>query len=175
MTPEVSINTINPSSSTKIQDQLKSSTQEYQSLRTQLNKLIIKNQNLESQLTQNRSIKHDFDLIPTTQVQPQSVHKPNDTKKSTPTTAIDPKCFVIYKSIGNVLIKQDLQESKSNVNRRIEFLTEQISRLEPQISSIQTKMSKTKSTINDLQNQLVLSKPPSNQPPTQQLSKTHLG
>lgn len=68
-------------------------------------------QKLDSQYNENLAVKTEFDQLPNN----NDDVKPEDRRE-------------VYKLIANVLIKQDIGESKSNVNRRIEFLkTEQLS------------------------------------------------
>ena len=48
----------------------------------------------------------------------------------------------VYKLVGPVLVKQDLVEAKSNVNKRLEFIRGEIERVEQQLTKLQDKQSK---------------------------------
>ena len=45
----------------------------------------------------------------------------------------------VFKMIGPVLLKQDLVEAKSNVGKRIEYIKGEVSRVDGQIKSLETK------------------------------------
>ena len=45
----------------------------------------------------------------------------------------------VFKMIGPVLVKQDLVEAKSNVGKRIEYIKGEVSRVDGQIKSLETK------------------------------------
>ncbi|CAH7690482.1 hypothetical protein BY996DRAFT_4585799 [Phakopsora pachyrhizi] len=83
------------------ESKLRSATLSYQQSRADLANLISDREKLQVQMNENLSVKNEFDQI------------------SSSAPKVD---FQIYKLIGNMLIKQDTEESKSNVNRRIEFL-----------------------------------------------------
>lgn len=46
----------------------------------------------------------------------------------------------VYKLIGPALIKQDPVEAKSNVRKRIDFISNELTRSENQFKSMETKM-----------------------------------
>ncbi|KAH9442234.1 hypothetical protein MJO28_015107 [Puccinia striiformis f. sp. tritici] len=125
-------------------EQLRSSTVEFQESQTQLKRLISSRQTLDSQLTENQSVKEQIDQL-----------KPADKP-------------IIFKSIANVLIKQDLKESQSNINRRIEFLKHEQTKVDKKIESIQAKMDSLRPIINELTAKV------QQEAPTQQLAQTHL-
>eukprot|EP00898_Chlorokybus_atmophyticus_P007325 jgi/Chlat1/7594/Chrsp64S07153 len=57
----------------------------------------------------------------------------------------------VYKLIGPVLIKQDLDEAKSNVGKRIDFIQAELQRLESQRKSSETKAEAKRTEILKLQ------------------------
>ncbi|KAL3989276.1 putative prefoldin subunit 6 [Acanthocheilonema viteae] len=83
-------------------------------------------QQLEGQLTENNLVKTELDLLE------------DDA--------------TVYKLIGPVLIKQDLAEAKQNVEKRIDYITSEIKRLEETIANAATKQENQKQTVMRLQN-----------------------
>merc|ERR1712168_902542 len=59
----------------------------------------------------------------------------------------------VYKKIGPVLAKQDLQEAKSNVAKRIEYLTSESKRQENMLKDLDKKQDTQRETISKLQQQ----------------------
>merc|ERR1719474_824608 len=59
----------------------------------------------------------------------------------------------VYKKIGPVLAKQDLEEAKSNVGKRIEYLTSESKRQENMLKDLDKKQDTQRETISKLQQQ----------------------
>merc|ERR1719244_1922311 len=59
----------------------------------------------------------------------------------------------VYKKIGPVLAKQDLEEAKSNVGKRIEYLTSESKRQENMLKDLDKKQEKQREAISKLQQQ----------------------
>merc|ERR1719315_47917 len=59
----------------------------------------------------------------------------------------------VYKKLGPVLAKQDLQEAKSNVAKRIEYLTSESKRQENLVKDNDKKQEKQREAISKLQQQ----------------------
>jgi len=57
----------------------------------------------------------------------------------------------VYKLIGPVLVKQELMEVKNNVTKRVEFIKNDISRLEGNVKKFQEQSDKVKENISQLQ------------------------
>lgn len=57
----------------------------------------------------------------------------------------------VYKLIGPALIKQDLDEAKSNVAKRLEFIATELNRLEDKLKSLEEKRARKQSQIMRLQ------------------------
>ncbi|OAV90842.1 hypothetical protein PTTG_02187 [Puccinia triticina 1-1 BBBD Race 1] len=127
-----------------MKEQLRTSTSEFQESQTQLKRLINTRQTLDSQLSENESVKEQIGYL-----------KPDDKP-------------IILKSIANVLVKQDLGESQSNINRRIEFLKHEQSKVDKKIESLQANMDRLRPIITELTAKL------QQEAPTQQLAQTHL-
>ncbi|VIO88052.1 Uncharacterized protein BM_BM3484 [Brugia malayi] len=83
-------------------------------------------QKLEGQLTENKLVKTELDLLE--------------------------EGATVYKLIGPVLFKQDLTEAKQNVEKRIDYIIAEISRLEQAIADAATKQENQKQTVMRLQN-----------------------
>ncbi|KAI6047735.1 prefoldin subunit 6 [Pisolithus marmoratus] len=86
---------------------LQETSTEYQKLQTDLAMLVDKRTRLEAQLSENEMVKKEF---------------ANLTANNT-----------IYKLIGPVLVPQDQNEAKTNVETRLEFIGGEIKRVESQI------------------------------------------
>tara|TARA_B110000977_G_scaffold171397_3_gene222944 strand:- start:43340 stop:43537 length:198 start_codon:yes stop_codon:yes gene_type:complete len=60
----------------------------------------------------------------------------------------------VYKLIGPVLIKQDLVEAKSNVTKRLEFISNETDRLDKMVKSMEHKQEVKHKEITELQKKL---------------------
>ena len=60
----------------------------------------------------------------------------------------------MYKLIGPVLIKQDLVEAKSNVEKRLEFIQNETERLDKMVKSMENKQETKRREILELQKKL---------------------
>ena len=56
----------------------------------------------------------------------------------------------VYKLMGTVLVRQDLAEAKSLVNRRLEFITKELERSETAIKTSQEKMMAQRRAIQEV-------------------------
>lgn len=109
----------------------------YQDAQTELSNLITSRRKLESQLTENSAVKAEFDQLPNEVVDEDS-----------------PEVRKVYKLVANILIKQDTAEAKTNVNRRIEMLTAEQSKVDKKISTLQADLEKKKLELVHLQSQI---------------------
>ena len=57
----------------------------------------------------------------------------------------------VYKLVGPVLAKQDVQESKTNVEKRIEYITKEIERMDKLETDFQSKVEERRNNIQKLQ------------------------
>ncbi|KAI9332375.1 Prefoldin [Obelidium mucronatum] len=113
------------SAATVTQQQLERQVGEFQNLQKEYSKAVASRSTLEAQLKENEMVKKEFDNI-----------KDDAT---------------VYKLIGPVLVKQDRPEAAANVNKRIEYITGEIKRLETQIKSFEEKQEQKKMEIVRLQ------------------------
>lgn len=98
----------------------------YKQLEKDREKNMLNRQQLEGQLTENNLVKTELDLLE------------DDA--------------TVYKLIGPVLIKQDLREAKQNVEKRIDYITTEIKRLEETMADVASKQETQKQTVMRLQN-----------------------
>ena len=57
----------------------------------------------------------------------------------------------VYKLVGPVLAKQDVAESKTNVEKRIEYITKEIERMDKLEQDFQSKVEERRANIQKLQ------------------------
>ena len=57
----------------------------------------------------------------------------------------------VYKLVGPVLAKQDVNESKTNVEKRIEYITKEIERMDKLEQDFQSKVEERRANIQKLQ------------------------
>ena len=58
----------------------------------------------------------------------------------------------VYKLVGPILAKQDLEEARSNVTKRIDFIEKEIARLETLEADFQGKVTDKTANVKKLQN-----------------------
>ncbi|KAG8735234.1 hypothetical protein FRC10_010833 [Ceratobasidium sp. 414] len=104
---------------------LQAASNEYQKLQDDLQTAVESRQRLDAQLNENESVKKEFATL-----------KSHNT---------------VFKLIGPVLVKQDQAEAKSNVNKRLEYIRGEISRVETQIGDLTKKSEKAKNQIVTIQ------------------------
>jgi len=100
----------------------------FRELEEELQKLQSDMQILESQLTENRMVQMELDLV-------------------------DESCKV-YKQIGPVLMKQDLEEARDTVKKRLEFIGGEKQKLESKITDVEQKGIQLSQKIQGMQRQL---------------------
>ncbi|KAF6202065.1 hypothetical protein GE061_004462 [Apolygus lucorum] len=59
----------------------------------------------------------------------------------------------VFKMIGPVLVKQELTEAKQNVNKRIDYITNELKRMDDMISNLDAEQDKHKEKLATLQMQ----------------------
>ncbi|KAF9015494.1 Prefoldin, partial [Cyathus striatus] len=94
---------------------------EFQKLQADLSKAVDARQKLEAQFSENELVKKEF-----AQLTPENV---------------------VFKQIGPVLVKQDQDEAKNNVETRLNFIKGEIKRVEGQIKDIESKQEKKKQEV----------------------------
>uniref|UniRef100_A0A7E4VVL2 Probable prefoldin subunit 6 n=1 Tax=Panagrellus redivivus TaxID=6233 RepID=A0A7E4VVL2_PANRE len=95
----------------------------YQLAEKERDKLILQRQQLEAQLTENELVKTELQLL-----QPGTN---------------------VFKLIGPTLVKQDLEESKATVDKRLEYITEEIKRSEKSLVDVTNKVNSSKSKVEN--------------------------
>lgn len=60
----------------------------------------------------------------------------------------------VYKLYGPVLVKQDLEESRQNVGKRMEYIKKEVDRTNNNLESLEKKLSKHRDSLQKLQQQL---------------------
>ncbi|XP_059477625.1 prefoldin subunit 6 [Neocloeon triangulifer] len=91
-------------------------------------KSVSAHQQLDAQLSENKIVKEELDLL-----------KP---------------CNTVYKMMGPVLVKQDIEDAKMNVDKRIKYITSELERQNKQLADQEEKMQKTKENLNKIQSQM---------------------
>merc|ERR1712198_753139 len=99
----------------------------YQKLQKDLQKVISARQQLDAQYNENKTVKDELDILKA----PAKV----------------------YKLTGPVLVKQDLEEAKMTVQKRIDYIQEELKRHEKTITEMRGKQDKHKETLAKLQQQ----------------------
>ncbi len=88
---------------------------------TEYTKNVASRTQLESQLQENEMVKKEFDLIQ--------------------------EDGTVFKLIGPVLVKQDLVEARTNVDKRIEFITNGIKDVETKLKELETAQEKKQAEV----------------------------
>ncbi|XP_065068827.1 prefoldin subunit 6-like [Rhopilema esculentum] len=110
-----------------VQQQLQKEVEEFQKLQKDMQKLFAQRQQLETQLTENKIVKEELDLIK------QDAN--------------------VFKLVGPVLVKQDLNEAKLNVEKRIEYIQAESKRHEKSLQDLEAKQTSHREGIGKLQQQ----------------------
>ncbi|XP_033341651.2 prefoldin 6 [Megalopta genalis] len=97
----------------EIQMLFKSEVDKYKQVQKDYHKALSQRQQLDGQLNENIAVKKELDLLKTE----------ND----------------VFKLIGPVLIKQDLEEAKQNVSKRMEYISSELKRVEELIVTLDKK------------------------------------
>ncbi|GAA5839449.1 hypothetical protein JCM5353_008704 [Sporobolomyces roseus] len=107
---------------------LQAATGEYSKLQGDYSKAVENRQRLDAQKTENEGVKKEFStLTPQNQV---------------------------YKLIGPILMKQDQEEAKHNVEKRLEWIDGEIKRTETNLNSLEAKLEAKKLEVGHIQTQI---------------------
>ena len=96
-------------------------TAKYQKIQSELEDFLLARQKLETQLQENKIVQEEFNSLK------------DDSK--------------IYKLTGNVLLPIETSESNLNVQKRLEFINQEIERCENSIKTKQEELEKVKSQL----------------------------
>ncbi|XP_067662069.1 prefoldin subunit 6-like [Haliotis asinina] len=110
-----------------VQKRLQSEVEKYQSVQKDLQKYMSLRQQLDAQLNENTLVKEELGRLET------------ESK--------------VYKMIGPVLVKQDLEESKQNVQKRIDYISGEMKRHDVTIKDLEKKQDSQRETLSKLQHQ----------------------
>ncbi|KAL7885820.1 prefoldin subunit 6 [Colossoma macropomum] len=108
-----------------IQRKLQSELEKYQQIQKDVSKSMSARQKLEAQLTENNIVKEELDLL--------------DSQNT------------VYKLIGPVLVKQDLDEAKATVAKRLEYINGEIQRYETLLKEMERKSEQHREVLASLQ------------------------
>ncbi|KAK9963042.1 hypothetical protein ABG768_006265 [Culter alburnus] len=108
-----------------IQKKLQSEVEKYQQLQKDVSKSMSARQKLEAQLTENNIVKEELALL--------------DSQNT------------VYKLIGPVLVKQDLDEAKVTVGKRLEYINGEIQRYETLLKEMEKKSEQHREVLSSLQ------------------------
>ncbi|ORX36462.1 Prefoldin [Kockovaella imperatae] len=110
-----------------LQAKLQTSTIAFQKIEQELSTVIEARQRLDSQLSENEQVLKEFASL-----------KSHNT---------------VYKLVGPSLMPQDSAEAKQNVEKRLDYIRNEISRVEAQLKEVQDRATKKKEEIIALQQQ----------------------
>ncbi|KAM7389419.1 hypothetical protein PAMP_023400 [Pampus punctatissimus] len=108
-----------------IQKKLKAELEKYTQMQKDVSKSMSARQKLETQLTENNIVKEELDLLSSTNT--------------------------VYKLIGPVLVKQDLDEAKATVTKRLEYINGEIQRYEMLLKDMEKKSEQHREVLSSLQ------------------------
>lgn len=100
----------------------------FKKLQKDLTKTTTLRSQLDGQLNENKVVKEELDLL-----------------------GAD---AVVYKLIGPALIKQDLEEARQNVGKRIDYIQQEIKRHEGSMEDLEKKAEEKRESISKIQQQM---------------------
>ncbi|CAL8262956.1 unnamed protein product [Lota lota] len=108
-----------------LQKKLQSELEKYKQMQKDVSKSMSARQKLEAQLTENNIVKEELDLMESANT--------------------------VYKLIGPVLVKQDLDEAKATVAKRLEYINGEIQRYETLLKEMEKKSEQHREVLSSLQ------------------------
>ncbi|KAL5292496.1 PFDN6 family protein [Megaselia abdita] len=111
-----------------IQKRLQAEVESYQSVQKDFQKLVQQRQILIGQLNENECVMDELNLLK------------GDNK--------------VFKLFGPVLVKQDLEESRQNVGKRMEYIKKEVDRTNNNLESLEKKLAKHRDSLQKLQQQI---------------------
>ncbi|XP_040031012.1 prefoldin subunit 6 [Gasterosteus aculeatus] len=108
-----------------LQKKLKAEVDKFTLMQKDVSKSMSARQKLETQLAENNIVKEELDLLDTTNT--------------------------VYKLIGPVLVKQDLEEAKATVTKRLEYINGEIQRYESLLKDLEKKSDQHRELLSSLQ------------------------
>lgn len=110
-----------------LQKRMTQELEKYKTIQKDFQKTYSVRQQLDAQLNENKVVKEEMELL-----EPDSN---------------------VYKLTGPILIKQDLNEAKQNVSKRIDYITNELKRHDLTLQDLEKKQDNQRETINKLQQQ----------------------
>ncbi|KAF2364419.1 Prefoldin beta-like [Trinorchestia longiramus] len=111
-----------------LQKKLEDESEGFKKLQKEISKTNIRRSQLDSQLNENNLVKAEMDLLE--------------------------ESDVVFKLIGPALIRQELMEAKSSVDKRIEYITNEIKRHDTALEKLDKDQTGKREDIMKLQQQL---------------------
>nr|SVE76807.1 EOG090X0MQF [Daphnia longispina] len=111
-----------------LQKKMQQEVEKFKAVQKEYQSVISSRQQLDSQLTENSGVKEELNLLE------------SDAN--------------VFKLIGPVLVKQDLEEARQNVNKRIDYITGETKRLDKTIEDLDKKQDVQREALGKLQQQL---------------------
>ncbi|KAF7650396.1 hypothetical protein LDENG_00126540 [Lucifuga dentata] len=108
-----------------IQKKLQAELEKYTQMQKDVSKSMSSRQKLETQVTENNIVKEELDMLDSTNT--------------------------VYKLIGPVLVKQDLDEAKATVAKRLEYINGEIQRYETLLKDMEKKSEQHREVLSSLQ------------------------
>ncbi|XP_069027741.1 prefoldin subunit 6 [Embiotoca jacksoni] len=108
-----------------IQKKLKAELEKYTQMQKDVSKSMSARQKLETQMTENNIVKEELDLLDSSNT--------------------------VYKLIGPVLVKQDADEAKATVAKRLEYINGEIQRYETILKDMEKKSEQHREVLSSLQ------------------------
>ncbi|XP_074504021.1 prefoldin subunit 6 [Sebastes fasciatus] len=108
-----------------VQKKLKAEVEKYTQMQKDVSRSMTSRQKLETQLTENNIVKEELDLLDSANT--------------------------VYKLIGPVLVKQDLDEAKATVTKRLEYINGEIQRYETLLKDLENKSEAHREVLSSLQ------------------------
>lgn len=109
----------------EIQKKFQTEIDKFKQVQKDYHKVLNQRQQLDGQLNENIAVKKELELL-----------KPEDD---------------VFKLIGPVLVKQDLEEVKQNVSKRMEYISAELKRMEDTIAMLDKKQEGIRETLEKLQ------------------------
>ncbi|KAK8738432.1 hypothetical protein OTU49_003874 [Cherax quadricarinatus] len=111
-----------------LQKKLEEEVESYKKIQKDLSKTTNLRSQLDGQLNENKVVQEELDLI--------------DDES------------VVFKLIGPALIRQDLEEARQNVNKRVEYITQEIKRHDNTMDKLEKDADAKRESIGMLQQQM---------------------
>uniref|UniRef100_A0A087X5Q0 Prefoldin subunit 6 n=1 Tax=Poecilia formosa TaxID=48698 RepID=A0A087X5Q0_POEFO len=111
-----------------IQKKLKAEVEKYTQTQKDVSKSVSARQKLETQMAENNIVKEELDLLDSSNT--------------------------VFKLIGPVLVKQDLDEAKATVAKRLEYINGEIQRYETLLKDYHKKSEQQREVLTSLQQDL---------------------